>query len=317
MRKQLTTRTAGKNRLLAACLLLFFATDSSSLQAQDLEPRRWSHLPIGLNVFGIAGASTSGDIFFDPVLLIQDATFDLYSTGFGYVRSFELLGKSARFDVNVPYASGRWEGLLNGEYESVRRTGLMDPRLRFSINLLGAPPLKGKAFLRYRQENPVTTTVGAAISLRLPLGEYSPDRLINLGANRYVLRPQLGVLHQRNDWQFELTGSVFLYQDNNEFFLRQRLERDPLWFAQGHVIYSFKPGWWASLSGGYAHGGRSWIDGNPKLDDSRTSYFALGLGMPINQQQSIKISYVTSDTNISVGQDTDSLIFAWSVNWGH
>jgi hypothetical protein len=163
----------------------------------------------------------------------------------------------------------------------------------------------------------VTTNVGAAISLRLPVGEYSQDRLINLGANRYVLRPQLGVLHQRNNWQFELTGSVFLYQDNDEFFLSQRLERDPLWFAQGHVIYSFKPGWWASVSTGYAYGGRSWIDGNPKLDDARTSYFALGLGMPINKQQSIKISYVTSDTHISVGQDNESMIFAWSVNWGH
>jgi hypothetical protein len=191
----------------------------------------------------------------------------------------------------------------------------MDPRIRFSINLLGAPPLKGKAFLRYRQGNPVTTTVGAAISLRLPLGQYSEDRLINLGENRAVLRPQLGVLHQRNNWQFELTGSVFLYQHNDEFFLEQHLERDPLWFVQGHVIHTFKPGWWASVSAGYAHGGRSWIDGNPKLDDSRTSYYALSLGMPINRQQSIKFAYVMSDTHISVGSDTGSLVLAWSVNW--
>ena len=28
--------------------------------------------------------------------------------------------------------------------------------------------------------------------------------------------------------------------------------QDPLWFLQAHAIYSFKPGLWASFSGGYA-----------------------------------------------------------------
>ncbi len=41
--------------------------------AQDVEPRRWTHLPVGLNVVGAAYIYTDGDIFFDPVLLVDDA----------------------------------------------------------------------------------------------------------------------------------------------------------------------------------------------------------------------------------------------------
>ena len=283
--------------------------------AQDLEPRRWSHLPTGLNVFGVGTGRTDGDIFFDPVLRIEDATFELYGLGASYVRTFDWFGRSSRLDVLVPYANGRWEGLLDGAYASRRRDGFGDPRLRISMNLYGAPALSGREFAQYRQDNSVNTTVGAALAVTLPLGEYNRDWLINLGSNRYTLRPQIGVLHQRRQWQFEVTGSVFLFQDNDEFWQGTVLEQDPLWFIQGHAIYGFKPGWWISLSGGYAYGGEAFINGVAKNNEARSSYWAVSLGLPISARQSLKFTYVTSDTHIRAGANTDGLAAAWSINW--
>jgi hypothetical protein len=300
----------------AIFLLLWQAFICTETQAQDLEPRRWSHLPIGLNVLGVATAWTDGDISFDPVLRIEDGTFDMWVAGVGYARSFELFGKSARFDFNAPYARGRWEGLVNGVDTVVRRQGFMDPYMRFSINLYGAPPLRGKEFVQYRREHPVETTIGAAIGVMLPLGDYNDQKLINLGNNRFTIRPQLGVLHQRYKWQFELTGSVFLSQANDEFWKGNELKRDPLWFSQGHIIYTFKPGLWASASVGYAYGGQSKINGVSKDDDQRTLYTALSLGVPINMQQGLKFSYFTSETHTSTGSSYNALIAAWSINWG-
>ena len=72
--------------------------------------------------------------------------------------------------------------------------------------------------MQHRQQNPVNTTVGAALEIVMPFGDYNESKLINLGGNRMVYRPQLGILHQRRNWQFELTGSVFLYGDNDEFW---------------------------------------------------------------------------------------------------
>ena len=298
-------------------LLLFLVLSPLELlQAQDLEPRRWSHLPMGLQVFGVTTGWTDGEILFDPVLLIEDATFDVSVVGAGYAYAFEMAGKSARVDFGLPYASGRWEGLVDGEFTSVRRRGFMDPRIRLSVNLIGAPPLSGGEYMQYRHENPVTTTVGAALAVTLPLGEYQNDRLINLGGNRFVVRPQLGVLHQRRNWQFELTGSAFLYQENDEFWNGNELKQDPLLFFQGHIIRTFRPGWWASLSGGYGYGGRSEVNGVPKGDDDRTRYIAVSMGMPINRQQSLKFTYFSSDTHINLGKNTDAILLSWSMNWG-
>ncbi|PAW72348.1 MAG: hypothetical protein B9S38_05420 [Verrucomicrobiia bacterium Tous-C4TDCM] len=38
--------------------------------AQDIEPRRWSHLPIGANFGGLGYGFSTGDITFNPVLRI-------------------------------------------------------------------------------------------------------------------------------------------------------------------------------------------------------------------------------------------------------
>jgi len=301
--------------ILVLLAVLLLGSPFGTARAQDLEPRRWTHLPVGLNVLGVGAGWTDGEILFDPVLLIEDASLDLYVAGLGYTRAFDLFGKTARLDVNVPYASGRWEGLLNGQYTVVRRTGFADPSLRFSVNLYGAPALKGDAFLAYRRDHPVSTTVGAAISVIAPLGEYFSDKLINLGGNRWVVRPQLGVLHQHGRWQFELTGSVFLYQTNHEFLQTSVREQDPLYFMQAHAIRAFRKGWWSSFSAGFAYGGQSKINGLLKPDDARSRYFALSLGMPVGRRQSVKLTYLTADTNISVGQNTDTLLVGWSVNW--
>lgn len=304
-------------RILAAALTLsIWSLCSGPAQAQDLEPRRWSHLPVGLNVIGAGAAWTGADIYFDPVLLIEDASADIYATGIGYVRSFGLLGRTSRIDVNLPYASGWWEGMVDGQFTSIRRRGFLDPRVRISVNLYGAPAMRGREYVAFRQENVVNTTIGAALEVTLPLGDYNETKLINLGGNRVVYRPQLGILHQRGNLQLELTGSVFIFETNDEFWSGNRLKQDPLWFGQAHVIYAFKRGWWGSLSGGFAHGGRSTVSGSRKTDDRRTRYIALTLGAPISPQQSLKITFLTGDTHVSVGDKRNALLLGWSFTWG-
>ncbi|MDX1379932.1 MAG: transporter [Xanthomonadales bacterium] len=302
----------GTGILLLAAALLFAAGPAC---AQDLEPRRWSHLPIGLNVLGLGAGTTDGEIFLDPVLQIDDGEVEYFSFGASYVRAFEWLGRSNRIDVRLPYARGRWEGSRAGEPISTRRHGFADPSLRWSIALYGAPPLSGREWQAYRAANPVTTTVGAAITVVLPWGEYFPDRLINLGSNRYIVRTQLGVLHQRHEWQFELTGSMSWYEDNDDYFGGRLLERDPLAFLQGHLIRDLGKGRWISASGGYSWGGETAVDGNLSNNNDRTRFFALGYGFPLSPRQAMKITLVHADTNINVGARTNSLLLGWSVSW--
>ena len=305
------------NKLNRALLILLIGLlASSDVLAQDLEPRRWSHLPTGLNFIGVGSGFASGDIFLDPLLLAEDVEFKLYNMAASYVRSFEFYGKSARFDVLAPYGSGRWEGIVDGVDTSLRRRGFLDPRARFTINLYGAPALDPKSFAEFRASHPVATTVGMSFTVSAPLGKYYEDKLINLGNNRWSLRSQMGVLHRRGNWELELTGSVTLFTDNDEFYRNTVRKQDPLFFSQAHVIYTFRPGLWLSASTGFAWGGENYVNSIAKNDAYRKGFFALSLGLPINRQQGVKLAWISGRTNNNRGYDGDIFVFGWSYMWG-
>jgi len=63
--------------------------------AQELEPRRWSHLPIATNFLGGGYSYTNADIFFDPVLRIENAKMEMHTWAAQYIRTIELFEKSA------------------------------------------------------------------------------------------------------------------------------------------------------------------------------------------------------------------------------
>ena len=283
---------------------------SSDLFAQDTEPRRWAQMPTGLNFLGAAANYTQGDIFLDPVLLAEDVTFKVAGGGLGYIRSFGMFGKTARIGVNVPYASGRWEGFVDGVYTSTRRRGFLDPRIRLSVLLYGGPAETPAEYAKSEKSN---TVVGAAVAIKLPLGDYLEDLLINLGKNRWIIRPQLGVTRTRNKWTYELTGSVFIFGDNDEFWDGNKLESDPLYALQGHLIYTFRPGLWASVSTAYGSGLQATINGLPKDNKSANWVTALSMGFPLSRTQGLKFSWLRFRSQADTGADSDSLIVGWSM----
>jgi len=272
--------------------------------AQDLEPRRWTVFPAGLNVVGAGYARLEGDVSFNPVLQIEDATVSGQGLAVSYVRSFVIGGKIARLDILVPWANMRWTGLLDGVSATASRVGLSDPNIRLSMILAGDKPDKLATS---------NTVVGAAVAISVPFGEYLEEKLLNLGQNRFYVRPQLGVLHTRGNWSYELTGSVFLFGDNDDFYGGSKLEQDPLYAVQTHLIYAFdKPGYWAALSAGYGWNGQSTVDGN-KVDDSRRLFLsALSVGAPISRRQGVKLTYLRTRTNTSTGSDVDTVSLGWS-----
>lgn len=306
----------GLKRLRRFIILIALGGISADILCQELQPRHWAHLPSGINFIGAGTNWTYGDILFDPALRIENTDEDLSAVAVSYIRTFDWFGKQSRIDVALPYASGSWQGLLNGEPVSVRRRGFGDAQLRFSLNFLGSPALNSGEFAKFQAENPVNTTMGGAIAVILPTGEYRSDQLINLGSNRWIVRPELGVLHQRHKWQFEVTGSVFLYGDNDEFWQGTVRKQDPLWFIQGHAIYTFRPGLWASLSGGYAMGSRSEVNGVSLPDDSRLRYWKITVGVPINARQGLSFSFATGSTNTPLDANLSRFAMAWSLMFG-
>ncbi len=283
--------------------------------SQELEPRRWTHLPVGITVTGGGYARTEGEIFLNPVLNIEDAEFSVDSYVLKFVHAFELLGKTAQISLADAYRVGRWEGTRDGAAITTERDGFSDPIVRFAVNLLGAPALKGSEFRDYRISHNNNTIVGAALILLLPFGEYMDDRLINLGNNRYTIRPQLGVLHSRGSWMMELTGSVWCFFDNDDFWNGNNLENSPLYTLQGHTIYTLKSKLWFSGSFGYGYGSESTINGVNKDDHQENILWAAAVGMPVSRKASLKFIWISKRTQEDLGSDSDSFAVAGSYIW--
>lgn len=295
--------------------LLFVLLLALPCHAQEIEPRRWSHLPIGSNFVGGGYSYTEAEIYFDPVLQIENATMAMHTWGVSYIHAFELVHKSALIEFTQGLQEGEWSGLLAGTPASVRRRGLSDTRLRLAVNLHGAPPLAGEAFAAYRARTEEETIIGTALIVHLPTGEYLRDKLINLGANRYTFRPQVGVVHSRGRWSAEATGSVWLYTANNDFYGANTLEENPLCTLQAHLVYTFYPGLWASGSLGYAYGGRSTVNGREMNDVKENLGWALSLGLPLSRTWGVKIAYLGNRTQRAIGQDADRIAASLMVMW--
>lgn len=296
-----------------ACLLITMAPLPSL--ALEPEPRRWTHLPIDENFLTFALAKTIADIYFDPTLLLEDVEERLDTRAVKYVRTFEWFDKSSRIDVLQGYQRAKWTGLLDGVAASTAREGPSDTFVRVAINLYGAPPLRGVEFRDYRASTLSETIVGVALAVGLPTGDYQRDKLLNLGENRFVFRPQLGVLHSRGRWSAEFTGEVAFHTENNEFVRIYSLEQKPLYILHGHLIHTFSPGHWASISLGFNYGGEHLLNDTAQDDKQQNIGWKLSYALPLTASAGIQASYLGTQTQRNTGLDSETFALSISFVW--
>ena len=293
---------------LPACALL---ASVFTAHAQDIEPRAYSNAPIGVN-FLIAGyAYTQGGLPSDPALPVTDAQLTTSNLVLSYSRVLDLWGKSGKFDVTVPYT---WlSGSANYAGQPIQRDvdGFADPRFRLSVNLFGAPALTLKEFADYKQD----LIVGASLAVTVPWGQYDPSRVVNIGTNRWSFTPEVGVSKAVGQWTLEASAAATLYTDNNDFFGGNTRSQDPLYSMQGHVIYGFRSGIWASFDATYFTGGRTTINGTLNNDLQQNWRLGATLALPVNAQNSIKL-WASSGVSARTGNNYDLIGIGWQYRWG-
>ena len=105
----------GANRLLLCLVFGTIAVWIANAKAQEAEPRSYTNTPVGLNFLISGYVYSEGKIAFDPDTAIADAKFRSNADLLAYVRSFDVWGQSAKFDVIVPVSSFAAEGFLDGQ----------------------------------------------------------------------------------------------------------------------------------------------------------------------------------------------------------
>ena len=304
----------GKSRVGPGALLLLAACLSAAAmpaRAQDLEPRAYSNVPIGMN-FLIAGyAYSSGNVATDASLPIEDGELDVDNPLVAYARALDVFGNSGKVDVVVPYAWLSGSAKLNGELQTRDVSGFGDPRVRFSVNFYGAPALSLKEFAAYEQD----LIVGASLQVSAPLGQYDDDKLVNIGTNRWSIKPELGLSKALGPLILELTTGVTFFTDNDDFFGGQTREQDPLFSIQGHVIYGFSNGIWLALDATWYTGGQTTVNGVENDDRLDSSRVGLTAAFPVDRYNSIKL-YGSTGVTSRIGGNFTTVGVAWQVRWG-
>jgi len=252
----------------------------------------------------------TGDLLFGQDIPIEEATAKLNTITPAYVRTLGLFGVSAKLAVIAPFAWGTYRGKLSGIDTSTTRTGFTDPKVQLAVSFLGAPAQTLREFAGFREG----TVAGAALMVNVPVGQYDPSKIVNLGSNRWAFRPRIGASHTSGKWTVELFGDVWLFLDNPDQF-GAVVAQEPIWAIQSHVIYSFRPGFWVGFDAGYGTGGNTTVGGVQKNNQQENTLLAGTLAVPVSKRGAFKLIYSTG-VSTRLGADFDTIQVFYQYRWG-
>ncbi len=298
--------------MLSAIVLFGLLAFPGVAGAQEFVARAYANTPVGLNFMAVGYGYSTGNVFFDPTLPIEDADARINAVFVRYVRSLELFGKPAKVKATLPWTTGHWEGFLDGEHRTRDATGLADARVGFDILVSGAPPLDPAGFAAFQQR----TIIGLSFDVIIPTGKYEPTKLINISSNRWAFNPELALSQNLGrGWTGEAVGSVWLFTDNDDFFDGLTLEQDTLFALTLSAIHTVRPGFWWGFGLGYGQGGATRVDGIVRQTLQRNWRFAAFISYPLAANQGVMVSLMSGITR-RVGADFDSIAVAYQFSWG-
>ena len=299
-------------RPIAVSMLLGLAliTIAGNCRAQELEARAYSPNPIGARFVVVAGTHSDGDVLLDSSAPIEDFEISADSLALGLGGTFAIGDRLASAGIGVPWMDARATGLVNGVPERADRNGPGDLRLRLSISLLPDSAQDMAAF----SKAPPDRTLGASLLIVAPTGEYFEDRLVNIGTNRWALKPEIGGFRRVGRWGFDGSLGVWFFEDNDAFFGGHVREQDPLFSAQGHVSYTFSPRLWLGAGATWYAGGRTVVDGKSDRNTQDNSRAGVTLAVPLGRSQSIKLAW-SAGVTARFGGDVETWSLSWQYFW--
>jgi hypothetical protein len=301
----------GKTCLFQVCLLVSSAFDAiAPAHGQEIESRLYSNAPVGMNFLVANYTQSAGILQTDPDSPIQNAHLKVQTPVLGYARILDIAGMSGKIDVALPVSSFSGSADLYGRTVTRDMAGLTDPAVRLAVNFIGSPALSLQQFRSYRQD----LIVGASILVSAPLGDYDATKLINLGNNRWKLRPEIGASKAIGPLTLEAAQGIVLFTDNTDYAGGHTLGQSAIYTTRANLIYRFD-NTSLSLNALYFTGGRTAIDGVQRDDRIETWRFGVALTIDLDVHHSVKL-YGSRGVTIRPGTNYDIVGVSWQYKWG-
>jgi hypothetical protein len=300
--------------------ILLLAGPVPGIRAQDLSPRAYLITPVRANAITVGNVFNDGDLHFEGTVPITGATGRMNMPNVTLYHSLSVFGRSANVAATLAYGVGHFKGTAFGAETEIYRSGLFDSVFRCSVNLKGAPAMSLSDFRKWQQK----TLIGASLKVVPPTGQYDPTKLINLGANRWAFKPELGLSRRWGHWVVDAYAAVWIFTKNPDFFSRnqyvpgtQSQTQDPIAAFETHLSYDFRPRLWVSLDANFWSGGRTSLNGveNPATLQ-KASRIGVTASFPLTVRQSIKLGYADG-AYVRFGGDYKIASVAWQYSWVH
>jgi len=283
---------------------------TSPVYATDVQPRLYSNIPVGMQFISFAHARSRGEVAFDDSVPLEDVSGDIGTTLLSYSRGIDVNGKSGLLTVMVPYTDIALDGLYLGLPAQGQRQGMGDPKVRFALNLYGAPALRPEEFSSYRP----STIVGASITVGLPLGRYADDRVLNPGTNRWNVQGQAGFSTRVQKWEFEGSAGASWSSKNDEVLGDNELEQDAIGFFLGAMMYHFRPGVWLGVGLSYTFGGDTRLNGVKRNDHHDNWRTGVAYAFPIGRRSSMQLKW-TDGVVSRIGADFETIMLSYTYSF--
>lgn len=303
-------KTAGccKRVLLWIYFAIFLA---QPVLAQELIPRAYVITPIRLNAVILGYSFYSGSILLNGALPITNSSGRVSLPLFSYYRSLGFFGRSANLTVSLPYGVAHFQGTVDTVETTAYRSGLLDSYYRFSVNLKGGPAMSREEFGKWRQK----TLIGTSIEVVAPTGQYDAAKLINYGAHRWAVKPEVGVSHRKGRYLLDVYGAVWFFTENQNYLSGHTLTQKPIGAFEGHLSYDVTPRLWVSADGNFWFGGQTSVNGQEAGSTLQSNSRAGATSqLRLTQHQSVKVSY-SRGTYIRYGGNFQNISVAWQYSW--
>ena len=279
-------------RLVVVVFLLAFP--AASALAQGDGPRVYQIIPDGTRVVSVYGLFTRGNQSVDPASVIDAGDIAVDVAIVQYVHPVTLGNRVGGAFVVVPMGEVTGTLRIPGSAFTGSSSWIGDTLLGWVQNIVGPPPLTGKDFATRKPG----FTFGALAKLTTPTGAYSPDKVINLGANRWSY--QLGTpitwylgrsFVDPKLMTFELLPTVTFYTRNGDPKGADTLAQKPIVRLEGHITRNLTKALWLSFDATPVYGGETTTDGVENDNAQRALMLGGTANFTFSRSTSLKVTY--------------------------
>jgi hypothetical protein len=159
--------------------------------------------------------------------------------------------------------------------------------------------------------------IGASLTAQAPAGQYGGTKLINIGANRWAFKPEVGFSYPVKKLDLDFYAGAWFFSDNSNFYPGEvNRSEQPLTALQAHVSYTVRRGLWAAFDSTWYGGGAVSVNGGPLMDGLSNSKLGATVSIPLPARQSIKVSY-SSGIYGTIGANLNTVAVSWQRVWFH